>query len=327
MTKIEDKALILSFILENDMINHSFFKKKHSSENQLIGTFNSVELYIKREDLIHPIVSGNKFRKLKYNLLGVDNTSCILTFGGAYSNHIAATAEACSILGFKSIGIIRGDELGKDLNKTLSQNPTLKYAYNKGMKLVFVTRSNYRLKEQIPEVEALKKQVDSLICIPEGGTNAKAIKGCKEILSSEDDFDIICSSIGTGGTFAGLVESTDITQNCLGFSALKGEFLMKDIQHWTEKTNWTLQTNYHFGGYAKVTTELIQFINQFQKTYNIPLDPIYTGKMFYGIFDMIKSGSFSKNTRILAVHTGGLQGVMGMNQFLKEKGCQTIDHL
>ena len=308
------------------MINNSFFKKNYVSENQYIGTFDSIKLFVKREDLIHPFVSGNKFRKLKYNLMGENSNSSILTFGGAYSNHIAATADACSMLGLKSIGIIRGDELKKDLTKTLKENPTLKFAIEKGMELIFVSRSNYRLKEQMPEVKAIKTQIDSLICIPEGGTNAKAIKGCKEILSPEDDFDIICSSVGTGGTFVGLIEKTHNKQTCVGFSALKGDFLTKEIQSWTQKSNWTLQTNYHFGGYAKVTAELIQFINQFQKEYKIPLDPIYTGKMFYGIFDMIKSESFSKNTRILAVHTGGLQGVAGMNRYLKEKGCQTIDH-
>lgn len=327
MYQIDTKALILSIILENNMINLSFFKKNYVSENQYIGTFDSIKLFVKREDLIHPLVSGNKFRKLKYNLMGVDRTNSILTFGGAYSNHIAATAEACSMLGLKSIGIIRGDELGKDLSKTLAENPTLKFAHKKGMDLKFVSRPNYRLKEHMPEVKAIKSQIDSLICIPEGGTNAKAIKGCKEILSQEDNFDVICSSVGTGGTFAGLIESTNYKQTCIGFSALKGDFLTKEIQTWTQKSNWALQTDYHFGGYAKVNSDLIQFINHFQKKYNIPLDPIYTGKMFYGIFDMIKSKSFSKNTRILAVHTGGLQGVAGMNRYLKEKRCQTIDHL
>jgi 1-aminocyclopropane-1-carboxylate deaminase len=309
------------------MTSTSFFSKNFSSPNQFIGKFNGVELVVKREDLIHPIVSGNKFRKLKYNLLKAQNEGFtkILTFGGAYSNHIAATSEACHILGLESIGIIRGQELGEDLQKTLASNPTLNFAYQKNMELVFVTRKDYRLKEHIPYLEDLFKSDPSLYSIPEGGSNTLAIKGCTEILTAEDDnFDIICSSAGTGGTVAGLIEASKPHQHVLGFSALKGDFLQNEISRWTSKSNWSLQTDFHFGGYAKVNSELIDFINSFQSKYQIQLDPIYTGKMFYGIFELIDSGFFSKNTRILAVHTGGLQGIEGMNRSLKQKGLQTI---
>ena len=319
----------MSFILEVHMISASFFKKNYNTKTQYIGTFNKVKLYVKREDLIHPIVSGNKFRKLKYNLLEAIEleSSGILTFGGAYSNHIAATAEACRILGLKSIGVIRGDELGKDIEKTLDENPTLKFAHQKGMQLVFISRSDFRLKEECSVVKFLIKNQPSISIIPEGGTSSLAVKGCKEIVDPQDDFDIICSSVGTGGTLAGLIEASENHQQCIGFSALKGDFLKKEISKWTNKTNWELQSSYHFGGYAKVNSELIEFINEFQDTYNIPLDPIYTGKMFYGIFDMIEAGFFPKNTRILAIHTGGLQGIEGMNRKLKQKGCNTINRL
>ena len=311
------------------MSSISFFEKNYDSVTEYIGNFNGIDLCIKREDLIHPVISGNKFRKLKYNLLEAKKrkNSEILTFGGAFSNHIAATAEACSILGLESFGIIRGEELGKDLEKTLSTNPTLVYAHQKGMQFYFVTRSDYRNKENIPVVKSLIEKNPSIFIIPEGGTNLLAIRGCQEIIEKEDDFDVICSSVGTGGTLAGLIEGSKSHQHCIGFSALKGDFLQKEVSKWTKKTNWSLQTDYHFGGYAKVTSELIEFINTFQRNYNIPLDPIYTGKMFYGIFDMIQSGFFPKNTRILAVHTGGLQGVEGMNQTLKQKGLQTINSL
>lgn len=307
----------------------SFFEQKYNSTVEFLGKFNEVDLFIKREDLIHPVISGNKFRKLKYNLLEAqkNNNSKLLTFGGAYSNHIAATAEACHLLKIPCVGIIRGDELGHNLENTLANNPTLKFAQGKGMQLHFVSRVDFRLKEEMPIVTSLLQKEPSILIIPEGGTNALAIKGCKEILQKEDDFDVICSSAGTGGTLAGLIEASKAHQQCIGFSALKGDFLVEDVSKWTHKTNWTLQTDCHFGGYAKVNSELIDFINRFQKEYRIPLDPIYTGKLFYGIFELIEAGYFTKNTRILAIHTGGLQGIGGMNQVLKQKGLQTIDLL
>ncbi|MFO7745867.1 MAG: pyridoxal-phosphate dependent enzyme [Psychroflexus sp.] len=311
------------------MSSISFFEKNYDSATEHIGTLNEIDLYIKREDLIHPIVSGNKFRKLKYNLLEAqkDKNSKVLTFGGAFSNHIAATAEACHILGLESIGVIRGEELGQNLEKTLSSNSTLAFAHQKGMQFIFASRSDFRLKEDIPIVKSLIEKNASIFIIPEGGTNSLAIKGCQEILEKHNNFDVVCSSVGTGGTIAGLIEGAQNNQHCIGFSALKGNFLEKEISKWTQKNNWSLQTDYHFGGYAKLNSELIHFINAFQRDYNIPLDPIYTGKMFYGIFDMIQSGFFPKNTRILAIHTGGLQGVEGMNRSLEQKGLQTINRL
>ena len=309
------------------MLSASFFKQRILTPNQFIGSFKDIKLYIKREDTIHPIVSGNKFRKLKYNLLEAQKQSAskILTFGGAYSNHIAATAEACSILGLESIGIIRGEELENDLQKTLSQNPTLGFAHQKGMKFHFVSRTDFRQKDELSLVERLLHKNQSTYIIPEGGTNALAIKGCKEILDSKNNFDIICSSVGTGGTIAGLIEASKSSQYCIGFSALKGDFLIDDIARWTSRTNWMLQTDYSFGGYAKVNSDLISFINWFKKSYKIQLDPVYTGKMLYGIFELISAGYFSKNTRILAVHTGGLQGIEGMNRVLKQKGKTLIN--
>ncbi|NEV93200.1 1-aminocyclopropane-1-carboxylate deaminase/D-cysteine desulfhydrase [Psychroflexus sp. YR1-1] len=307
----------------------SFFEQKYNSATEFIGKFEDVELFIRREDQIHPVISGNKFRKLKYNLKEAQNNKSthILTFGGAFSNHIAATAEACHLLGIQATGIIRGDELGRNLENTLANNATLKFAHHKGMQLQFVSRTDFRLKEEMPIVKALIDQDPSIFIIPEGGTNTLAIKGCYEILQNDDTFDFICTSVGTGGTLAGLIEASKAHQHCIGFSALKGNFLSKEIGKWTSKSNWSLETGYHFGGYAKVNSELIAFINKFQKTYGIPLDPVYTGKLFYGIFEMIEAGYFPKNTRILAVHTGGLQGIDGMNQALKQKGLQTIHRL
>jgi 1-aminocyclopropane-1-carboxylate deaminase len=293
--------------------------------NEFIAHINDVEIYIKREDLIHPLISGNKFRKLKYNLEEAKNRdkSTVITFGGAYSNHIAATAYACKIYNFKSIGIIRGEEL--EVN--FLENPTLKLASEHGMEFIFVSRTLYREKE-----EHLPKIIDENILqnsyiIPEGGTNALAIKGCKEILTPDDEsFDYISCCVGTAGTIVGLIESAKNSQKIIGFPALKGDFHQKIIEQYTSKDNWILNHDYHFGGYGKVNEELILFLNQFYLKYQIPLDPIYTGKMVYGVFDLIQKNYFPKKSKILMIHTGGLQGISGINKELLKKNKTIIDY-
>ncbi|QSE98119.1 1-aminocyclopropane-1-carboxylate deaminase/D-cysteine desulfhydrase [Fulvivirga lutea] len=271
-----------------------------------------VELYIKREDLIHPFVSGNKWRKLKYNLeeARAKGLKTIATFGGAYSNHIYATAAAAKEADFLSIGIIRGEELA---NKSL--NKTLQFAIENGMQLKFVSREEYRKKSGSEFIQKLNNELGDIYLIPEGGTNSLAIKGCTEILdNSTKEFDYICTSAGTGGTLSGLIVSSKDHQKILGFSSLKGEFLAKDVEDLvynykgTQKKNWGINTNYHFGGYAKTNDELIRFIKQFERDYSILLDQVYTGKMMYGINDLIQTGYFKSGTKILAIHTGGLQG-------------------
>ena len=292
---------------------------------KLITVFpNFISVQIKREDLIHPFVSGNKFRKLKYNLLQakVENQETLLTFGGAFSNHIAAVAFAGNEKGFKTIGIIRGDELsGK-----VSENPTLLFAQNCGMQLEFISREDYRLKSEGSFLENLKQKFGGFYHIPEGGTNDLAIKGCEEILTSEDaDFDYICCSVGTGGTISGIINSVLPHQKVLGFPALKGDFLKEEIRNFVQNDNWELVTDYHFGGYAKVNEELIVFINHFYLENQIPLDPIYTGKMVFGVVDLIKKNYFPAKSKILLIHTGGIQGIQGMNMKLKNKQLPTLD--
>ena len=292
---------------------------------KLITVFpNFISVQIKREDLIHPFVSGNKFRKLKYNLLQakVENQETLLTFGGAFSNHIAAVAFAGNEKGFKTIGIIRGDELsGK-----VSENPTLLFAQNCGMQLEFISREDYRLKSEGSFLENLKQKFGGFYHIPEGGTNDLAIKGCEEILTSEDaDFDYICCSVGTGGTISGIINSVLPHQKILGFPALKGDFLKEEIRNFVQNDNWELVTDYHFGGYAKVNEELIVFINHFYLENQIPLDPIYTGKMVFGVVDLIKKNYFPAKSKILLIHTGGIQGIQGMNMKLKNKQLPTLD--
>jgi 1-aminocyclopropane-1-carboxylate deaminase len=284
----------------------------------------AISVQIKREDLIHPFVSGNKFRKLKYNLLQAktENHDTLLTFGGAFSNHIAAVAFAGKEKGFKTIGIIRGDELaGK-----VAENPTLSFAQNCGMQLEFISREEYRLKSEVSFIENLKQKFGSFYLIPEGGTNDLAIKGCQEILTPEDaDFDYICCSIGTGGTISGIINSVLPHQKVLGFPALKGDFLKEEICNFVQNENWELLTDYHFGGYGKVNEALIQFINQFYTENQIPLDPIYTGKMVFGVIDLIQKNYFPAGSKILLIHTGGIQGIQGMNMKLKSKQLPTID--
>lgn len=268
-----------------------------------------VQLTVKRLDLIHPQISGNKFFKLKYNLLAAkqQNLNQVLTFGGAYSNHIAATAYAAHYFGFQSIGVIRGEELAKQ-----ALNPTLQTAQDFGMQLHFVSRAEYRLRHELEYLQQLKQRYPNTWIIPEGGTNDLAIQGTKEILSADDreNYDVICCAVGTGGTIAGIIESSSDQQHILGFSALKGDFLKHDIQQWTNKTNWSLTDKYCCGGYAKTNSELLQFMQQFEQQYAVPLEQVYTAKMMMGLFDLIQQGNFPVNTRILAIHTGGLQGRM-----------------
>lgn len=276
------------------------------------------QVFIKPDYLNHPFISGNKYRKLKYNILEAQQfqKTRLLTFGGAYSNHIAAVAAAGSEFGFKTIGVIRGEELVAKV----ADNPTLSFAKKQGMHFHFVSRESYRLKATNDFIESLKSKFGDFYLIPEGGTNTLAIKGCEEILTENDkNFDFICCSVGTGGTISGLINSSGTSQNILGFPALKGEFLKEEISKFANNPNWDLISDYHFGGYAKINTELISFINEFKAQYGLPLDPVYTGKMMYGVFDLMRQGYFPKGAKILAIHTGGLQGIQGMNDALRKK--------
>lgn len=280
-------------------------------------------LSVKREDLLHPFVSGNKFRKLKYQLEKINEgaNETALTFGGAFSNHIAAVAAAGKLNSFSTIGVIRGEELeSQPLNSTLS------FAKSQGMKLHFVKREVYRNKTDTDYLAQLKEKFGAFYVIPEGGTNELAVKGCEEIITNDHaEYDYICVAVGTGGTLAGIVKSLQPHQSAIGFSVLKGTFQAEVVQEFTSNQNYKITDSYNFGGYAKIDGDLIRFINEFKENQNIQLDPVYTGKMFYGIFDLLKQGMFKKNSRIFAIHTGGLQGIPGMNEKLKKKKLPLID--
>ncbi|MDO4223199.1 MAG: pyridoxal-phosphate dependent enzyme [Acinetobacter sp.] len=273
---------------------------------QSIPLKHNIQLDIKRLDLIHPYISGNKYFKLKYNILHAQQQGYqgILSFGGAYSNHIAALAHACRMENMPCVGIIRGEELAQK-----PFNSTLKDAQQHGMTLHFVSRQDYRQRHDATYLAQLQQQFPHYYIIPEGGTNTLAVQGCAEILSDDDCqyYDTICCAVGTGGTMAGLIERTQAPQHVLGFSALRGDFLTQDIRQWTTKTHWRVIDDYCDGVYAKLSPQTFEFMQYFEQHYSIPLDPIYTAKMMYGIFDLIEQGYFPDSHKILAIHSGGLQ--------------------
>lgn len=273
------------------------------------------KIFVLRIDKLHREISGNKWFKLKYNLIEAEklNHKTLLTFGGAYSNHIYAVASAGKEFGFDTIGIIRGEEY-------FPLNPTLQFAADCGMKLFYLNRAEYKNRNDKAFQEKLKIKFDNPYMIPEGGTNQLALMGTEEIVNHiKTNFDYICTACGTGGTIAGIISSLKGEKKILGFPALKGgEFLENDIRELvTERSsqsynNWKLITEYHFGGYAKIDISLINFINEFESINNFKLDYIYTSKMFYGIRELLKQEYFSKGTKIVLLHTGGIQGNKGM---------------
>lgn len=268
-----------------------------------------VQLYVLRTDLNHPHISGNKLYKLKYNIEAAcrANKGTLLTFGGAFSNHIAAVAAAGKTYGFKTIGIIRGEPYA-------TLNPTLQFATDQGMQLEYVSREQYRQKEELLRY-VKHKYGDGVFFIPEGGSNELGVLGCKEIIRHIPiHFDHICCACGTGTTLTGLVLSIKHVQEALGFQVLKApQYIRQEVSRQLElsgqqKTNWCVFDNYHFDGYAKIKAELIAFIDRFENSHRIPLDPVYTGKMMFGLYDLIEREHFKKGATVVAVHTGGLQG-------------------
>ncbi len=270
-----------------------------------------LEVWIKRDDLIHPHIMGNKWRKLKYNILHVQESHLagIVTFGGAYSNHIAATAAACATNQLPSIGIIRGDELSPD------SNPTLRFASDQGMKLQFISRNEYRqLKENQHQ---LQQTHPGYLILPEGGTNELAIRGCQEIWTEiNQSFDYAITSVGTGGTMAGLLKAMSGEGKLIGISALKGNFIHSEFRNMLQHhnipfENYELMDQWHFGGYGKVTDGLVTFINDTKEKIKVLFDPIYTAKMYFAVTKLIETNYFPSNSKIVLIHTGGLQGIAG----------------
>lgn len=270
-----------------------------------------IRMWVKREDLIHPQVSGNKWRKLKYNIAQMSKTGKkgILTFGGAYSNHIYATAAAGHFLTFETIGIIRGEPV-------LPLNETLDFAQSAGMRLEYVSRSRYREKEGL--IATYRERFPDFYVLPEGGTNELALPGCAEVMTElqlqmPTPPDVVCLACGTGGTMAGLIAAHPAPTQIRGFSVLKGDFHTKDIRrllrqaHIAPTVDWQVHTDYHFGGYAKTSPALTTFIADFYQRHQIRLERIYTAKMMYGVMDLMTKGAFEAGTNIVVIHTGGLR--------------------
>jgi 1-aminocyclopropane-1-carboxylate deaminase len=263
-----------------------------------------VRLFVKRDDLIHPYISGNKWRKLKYNVAEMkrEKSAGMLTFGGAYSNHILATAVAGNKLGFKTIGIIRGEEPPE-------RNIVLKKAEELGMQLQFISREEYRKKNTKEFLEELQKNFPDFYIVPEGGANQFGVKGCKEIVPEITvDYTHVCCCCGTGATLAGIALSLPAGKKAIGFCVHKGgEAVEVDVANWTsDADNFTLISDYHFGGFAKSTEELRAFAQKFSAEIQIMIEPVYTAKMFYGIFDLVKKDFFKRGSTLIAIHTGGI---------------------
>lgn len=288
-----------------------------------IETGKKISLYLKREDLIHPQISGNKFWKLFYNVnnyleKNLENP-LIITFGGAFSNHIAAVSEVGKLAQIPTLGIIRGEEVSNKMN----ENPTLHFAKKNGMNLRFVSREIYRNKEKLSEY--LQEEFPKALIIPEGGTNADAVTGVKMMLSDQTkEFDYLCTAVGTGGTVAGLSAYCEDSQKVLGFKVVRDASLDDLVLKLSGRQNFDL-IDASFGGYGKISDENIRFINDFKSKYGVASDPIYTGKMMQKIFEMIAEDFFPEHSRILCFHTGGLQGIAGANAMLSRQNRNLIE--
>lgn len=283
----------------------------------------NIQLFLKREDLIHPQISGNKYWKLFYNINSyVDQNPenpFVITFGGAFSNHIAATAALGKEYNINKLGIIRGEEL----QDKWQENSTLKLAHQNGMDFRFVSREEYRDKDALTQI--LEKEFPHALIIPEGGTNERAVEGIRFMLNEETkSFDYLCTAVGTGGTIAGISKFAEAVQKVLGFKVVDDQSLYNKVLELSDNNNFEL-IEAHEGKYGKITDENIRFINDFKQKYGIQLDPIYTGKMMRKLFEMVEENYFPEGSKILAFHTGGLQGISGGNELLRKQNRHLID--
>ncbi len=273
-----------------------------------------INVFVKRDDLLHKFINGNKWFKLKYNLLEAvgNNISKLLTFGGAYSNHVYAYSYACKLFGFEGVVVIRGEEYQK-------LNPTLKFASENGIKIHYVQRKIYRDKYNESLLSELKNIYGDYFLIPEGGSNFLAVKGCSEIISNIDkEFDFIFVACGTAGTLAGISKSLKEKQKAIGVAVLKNaDFLNAEVRRLSQvqNLNFEILLDYHFGGYAKFNDCLLVFIKEFYQKHQIILDPVYTGKTVYALYDLIGKDYFPEGSNVIVHHSGGLQGYQGLKKY------------
>lgn len=281
-----------------------------------IFTEHKISVQVKRDDKIDRVISGNKWRKLKYNIrhakkIGADG---IVTFGGCFSNHIHACAFACNQQQLSAIGIIRGEE-------TNQQNYTLAWAQHWGMQLSFVDRKTYRLRDEVTYLAQLQQQYPNHLIVPEGGSNELALTGMAEVITELDQqssFDTLITPVGSGGTLAGLILGDKGHHELLGIAVLKQvDYLEQEIEkllpaHANSYSNWQIMNQFHRGGYAKFSQHDAERINEFNNVVGITFEPVYSGKMVLALLDLIQSGYFPAYHRIVLLHTGGLQGLAGM---------------
>ncbi len=273
---------------------------------------NNISLSILRLDKIFSGIAGNKFFKLYYFLKeAIAEQKKIITFGGAYSNHLAATAVACKIYKIDCTGIVRGEK-----PKKLSH--TLLFCKAQGMELKFISRTNYKEQTEKDFKIEVTDKFSNYVFIPEGGYSKVGVAGAELISNAypNKDFTHICSSVGTTTTLAGLINSSSPQQKIVGFSAIKNisdlESRIKFLIDNPLRVKFSLCNDYHFGGYAKTTNELLFFMNKFYEEFSIPTDFVYTGKMMFGVFDLIKKKYFAESSKIICIHTGGLQGNLSL---------------
>jgi 1-aminocyclopropane-1-carboxylate deaminase len=272
---------------------------------QLIDRWKDFQVNILRDDLVHPYLSGNKWRKLKYNLsdFRTSGKKTVVTFGGAYSNHLVATAAASKIFSFESIGIVRGEKVSNDY---------LNFIEGCGMKLLFINRNDYRLKDDPEFVQSFLKKsgmnADECFMIPEGGSNEAAVKGVSEIFFDIGETDFVLCACGTGTTLAGIARTLKPGQKAIGITVLKAPgYIENQVKLFNGNCeNVIVFDDYHFGGYAKSNAELEVFCKSFTGHTKIPIEPVYTGKAFYALEDLLKKNYFEKGSRITVVHTGGI---------------------
>lgn len=289
---------------------------------QKIKVENDIEIFMKREDLVHPQISGNKYWKLFHNVNSYLSLNLfqpkIITFGGAFSNHIAAVSAVGKLSGTSTLGIIRGEEL---LDRW-QENPTLQFASKNGMEFRFVTREEYRDKNKL--AQKLEQEFPDAIIIPEGGTNEDAVQGVKMMLNNDTkDFDYLCTAVGTGGTIAGISKYCEDNQQVIGFKVVRDDSLDYTILALSNRNNFILK-DASYGGYGRISDEIIQFTNEFKAQYHIPLEPVYTAKMIKKVFQMVHQKEFPKGSKVLCFHTGGLQGIGGANLMLKKQNRQIL---
>lgn len=300
-----------------------FFAAQSPTPIVYLTTINHKRIYLKQDYLNHPIIQGNKLRKLKYLLLAAKSSrQTLISFGGAYSNHIAALAAAGQLFSLPTVGIIRGQELAA----TSRWGYALKTAAQHGMQLHFVSRQAYRAKQANPEIQSIIRQYPQSMLIPEGGSNQLAVMGCKEIMTeiaanslensmenSATNFQAIFAACGTGGTLAGLIDGVaeqQLPMRVVGVAVLKAalndSILQLSQAHQT--VDWQINNDYHFSGYAKSTPALIDFQQQFEQQFSLPLDAVYTAKLCYAVFDLAAKSISPQRENWLIYHSGGLQG-------------------